>query len=92
MLIISHLCISPKVSVRDWNVEVKSKAADDSAFHGNELMLLVCVITDVNEVIHAGWMPLLVLAGKNNLTELTPISNNVAIQKKEGYEQFWAII
>lgn len=55
----SHLSISSQESVWNGNVDVKSQAANDSALHCNKLRLLVGIIADVDEVIHAGWVAFL---------------------------------
>ena len=56
---VSYLSISPQESVWYWNVDIKSKAANNSTFHRNELVLLVCIIAYVNKVIHTGWVSFL---------------------------------
>ena len=57
---LAHLCISSKESVWNGYVYVKFQAANDSALHCNKLLLLVGIITDVDEIIQAGWVSLLI--------------------------------
>jgi len=45
---------------RGRNAEVKVKNSQNKVFHSQYLLLRVCVIGDVDEILHVGWINLLI--------------------------------
>lgn len=50
----THLGISSEEAIRDWNVDVKRQRLQDAGLHGDELLLLVRIITDIKEIVNTG--------------------------------------
>lgn len=48
----THLGVASEEAVRDGNVDVERQRLQDVGLHGDELLPLVGVVTDVEEVVH----------------------------------------
>lgn len=55
----TNLSIAPEEAIRYGDVNVKGERLQDAGLHGDKLLLLVCIITNIKEVIDTRWAALL---------------------------------
>ena len=55
----TYFSVSSKESVRDGNVDVERQRSKQLLFHLNQLLLLICIVTNVQEIIKTRGMSFL---------------------------------
>lgn len=70
--LLTYLGVAPQEAIRDGDVDVEGQRLQDSDLGGQQLLLLVGVVADVEEVVDAGGTALL-RRGRGGCTESTSL-------------------